>query len=47
MWKVNHLFAHRATTLDGRVTRPCGGAVTVGRPRCRAGPGCFLGGEYV
>jgi hypothetical protein len=38
MWKVNHVFAHRATTPGGRVARPDDGVVTVGRSRCRAEP---------
>jgi hypothetical protein len=46
MWKVNHVFAHRATTPDGRVARLDGGVVTVGRSRCRAEPVAFLGAEY-
>jgi hypothetical protein len=46
MWKVNHVFAHRATTGCGRVTRPDGGVVTESRSSRHAGPGCFLAGEY-
>ncbi len=46
MWKVNHVFAHRATTSGGRVTRLGGGVVTQGRSRRRARYACFFGGEY-
>jgi hypothetical protein len=46
MWKVNHVFAHRATTSGGRVTRLGGSVVTEGRSRRPARCACFFGGEY-